>query len=520
MTIISQPDTTFNIVGANTVVANEDQKVLFVGTSDPAGSAVDRALITSIGNNESDLNSQFGSRAPLSAMLRAARKVNKITRFDAISLNITGSAAATSTITFGGTATTTGSIVVSVGSRQDYTFTLSVAIGDTANDLAAALNTAIGANSLVPVTSGVVTNVVTLTNAVQGLNGNKMGISISQTGAAGITASVTAFSGGTGSPNLTNVFDVIGDERYQTIVWEYSNVASELQELITFLDSRFNVNNKIQDGVGVVSNNNTFANLTAQVNVLNSQSIIYLGDKLENLTDYIAPAQFELDWVKSAYVGGIRALRFTPNASISQFVISSAGPLDAVGGPALASKPYFNTPISQLPIIDTDKGWTSVEVEDLKTAGIFVSGNNIARNSAILGEVVTTYKTDTAGNPDESFKFLNFVDTLSNIREYYQNNFRSRFAQSRMTLDDVTRGRDMFNEIVVTGYAVRLFQDLASADFVLVRSGENALEFFKQNLVVNLNLQTGTTTIQMQMPIVVQGRAFVATIQVSFSTDL
>ena len=35
-------------------------------------------------------------------------------------------------------------------------------------------------------------------------------------------------------------------------------------------------------------------------------------------------------------------------------------------------------------------------------------GNNLARNSIITGEVVTTYKTDAASNPDLSFKFLLF----------------------------------------------------------------------------------------------------------------
>ena len=131
---------------------------------------------------------------------------------------------------------------------------------------------------------------------------------------------------------------------------------------------------------------------------------------------------------------------------------------------------------------------------------------------------MTTFKTDSGGNPDPTFQFLNYVDTSSNIREYFVNNYRSRFAQTRLTEGAVSRGRDMANSTVIRAFTERLYQDLAGADFVLVQDGEDAFVFFKDNLVITLDLSLGKVTITMLTPIVTQLRVIVATIKIAFST--
>ena len=134
-----------------------------------------------------------------------------------------------------------------------------------------------------------------------------------------------------------------------------------------------------------------------------------------------------------------------------------------------------------------------------------------------MGEIVTTYKTDSAGNPDVSFTFANFVDTSSNAREYFANNLKSRFAQSRLTEGDVQRGRDMANAVVIGAFLDGLYQDLSGPDFVLVQAGEDALQFFKDNRTITLNLAQGRATITMKVPIVTQLREIIATMQIAFS---
>jgi hypothetical protein len=181
--------------------------------------------------------------------------------------------------------------------------------------------------------------------------------------------------------------------------------------------------------------------------------------------------------------------------------------------------PYFNTPVPQLPAITAPRGWTNIEVEQLLTSGVSVIGANATGTSALVGEVVTTYKTDSAANPDITWKFLNYIDTGSNVREYMFNNYKSRFAQSRLTAGNVTRGRDVANDVVIRAYTEQMYKTLSGPNFVLVQSGEDATVYFKDNLDITLDLSLGKVTITMFVPIVTQLRQIIATIKIAFDTE-
>jgi phage tail sheath gpL-like len=163
-------------------------------------------------------------------------------------------------------------------------------------------------------------------------------------------------------------------------------------------------------------------------------------------------------------------------------------------------------------------GFTDVEVEQLKTAGASVLGNNRARTGVISGEIVTTYKTDNAGNPDASYKFLNTVDTVSLIREYFWNNFKQRFAQSRLTLGALVEGRPMANASAVFTYCTKLYNDLSESGFVLTQAGGVATKAFKDNLVISIDMQKGLVTVEANVvPIVGQYRETFGKIKFSFN---
>ena len=77
----------------------------------------------------------------------------------------------------------------------------------------------------------------------------------------------------------------------------------------------------------------------------------------------------------------------------------------------------------------------------------------------------------------------------------------------------------MANQVVIESFLDSLYQELSGEDFVLTQAGTTAVKFFKANRTVSLNLETGTVTINMKMPIVTQLRTIVATIQIAFSTE-
>lgn len=514
MTIVLQPKTTVSIVGATQAVENTAQRVLFVGQKVAAGTAPSGGLVENILTNGED--ALFGANSMLAGMIRSAREQNPVTRFDAIPLDAAGGGvAATCTVTFTGTATASGSISITVGSANDYVFSVGVTSTNTATQVGDTFAGLVNGNTDIPVTAANAAGVVTLTADNAGTLGNFIGISFSGA-VAGITTAITAMSGGATDPTLTGVFDVVGDNRYQGVVWPYFANTAELR---SFLEGRFNVDNKVLDGVGFTSSVDTFANHLVRLQALNSQVLVDFVDEGISETAYQAPAQFEMPQIKASQAAAIRALRLTDGANIGQFVLASNGPNDAFGGPALASKPYFNTPFPDLPLTGTGRGFTEQEIEQLFTAGGSVIGNNVTGNGVIAGEMVTTYKNDAQGTADLSFKFLNYVDTASNAREYFYNNLRSRFAQSRLTEGDVIRGRDQANALTIRAFCERLYQDLSGPDFVLLEAGEDALVFFKNNLNITIDKANGRVTITMIVPIVTQLREILATMKIAFSTQ-
>jgi len=514
--IVLQPKVQVNIVPATTDVENTAQKILFVGQKTATGTATAGALVENILNDNSE-DTLFGQDSMLAGMVRAAKALNQTTVMDAIALDDNGAGvAATGTIAITGTATEDGVLTVRIGSQLNHSYSIAVTSGDTATVIGDAIDTATAADADAPFTTSNTTGTVTVTAANKGTLGNDIGIEVSGT-VGGVSTTVTGMASGATDPTLTGVFDVIGTKRYQTIVWPY---AADVTVVLALLDARFNDENRVLDGVAITSIQDSLANHISRLGALNSQSLVEITDKAESETNFKGPAQFEMAPIKSAQFGAIRALRLTDGASISRYVITTNGPLDSFGGPALASKPYFNTTLPNLPLVATGRGWNTTEIEQLTdTYGGTVFGVNVAGNTAICGELVTTYKTDSAGNPDVSFKYLNYVDTASNSREYFYNNLRSRFAQSRLTEGDVIKGRDMANDITIAAYCEKLYQDLSGPDFVLLQAGEDALKFFKANISVTLNLATGRATVQMTVPLVTQLREILATMKIAFSTE-
>lgn len=514
-TTIRQPKINVNIVNANVAVENTEQKILFIGQKTSAGSATALALNESIPNDGSE-DTLFGRDSMLAAMIRANKIRNQQVQIDAIALDDTGSTFATKILSMIGTANEDGTFTVIAGSERNHKFDIAVSDTDTVTVIALAIEATVNADLDLPFTAVAVAGAVTFTAINTGTYGNSIPLEI-RGSVAGITSTVTAGTAGATDPDLTTVFDAIGEKRYQAIVWPYPN---DTTEVIALLDPRFNADGKVLDGVAFTAISDTVANLKSLGAALNSQSLVIFGDKQETESNYIGSSIVEIPMIVASYFAGFRGLRLDVDGfSIADFTITNNGPLDSFGGPALASKPYFNIPFADLVPMQVGRGFDDSEIEDLKSNGITVIGNNVVNNTIISGEVVTTYKTDFAGNPDITFTFLNYVDTASQAREYFFNNLRARFAQSRLTEGDVIKGRDMANELVIRSFLKRLYQDLSGTDFVLLEAGEVALTFFDGNLIIVIDKALGKVTIQMTVPIVTQLREIAATLKIAFDTQ-
>lgn len=515
--VIYQPSVSISLLSADQPIANSPQRVLLVGQKTSAGSAASGSWNRDIGNNNEEI-ALFGRDSMLAEMVRTFKRYAPQVAVDAIALadaSTGGQAARIVGISISGTSTAQGTLVFRVSSDRRK-FTLNVPSGEAAATTLANAATLLNADPELPFDVTVVSTTLTFTAINIGTVANGLGIEV-EGSVAGLTiGAVTQSVVGAVDPTLTNVFDVVGTTRYQGIVWPYADAT---EEVTAFLDARWNVVDQVLDGVAFTAKADTYANLVTLLGTSdkNSLGLVMALDEIQSETAYKGPAALEPSYVKATALAAIRAVRLTPDAPISRF-LTTTRPLDQYGGPHLASLPYFNTLLPDLSVPRAGRGFTRDEIEGLKALGGTILGQNVAGSGLIMGEVVTTYLTNPSGAADVTWHYLNLVDTMSVAREYFQLNLRSIFAQTRLTEGTPIAGHDMANADTIRGAMKKLYNDLSGPGFVLLQAGEDAIQFFDDNLDVTLDLAQGKATVACKALVVVQLRTFVITIKVAFST--
>lgn len=498
MTTIIQPNVNIDITGQPTP-SNVPQKVLFVGQM-LSGTATSGNLVQNIGVSGEE-NALFGRASFLAGMIRAARKINKDTQFDAIPLADNGAGVqAEGEVVFSGTATATGTFTISVGSRINHQYVVGVSSGDTATVIGDNLETLINNDINAPFTAVNTTGTVVITCRHKGTIGNFIGL-LSEGIVTGVTVSLTAFASGATDPSLTGIFTPVQNIRYQTIVWPNTYTKSTVT---TFLDARWNVPNAPMDGVAITSQTNGTSSFLTALALLDTKSLVYFCNKTISTSLYKGSSLFELDDEVASQFAAVRSLRLTTGADISSLVIGGGGQLDTFGGISLSSLPYANTPFPNLPLTDADQGFSDFEIQQLGAVGGSVIGNSPANNTVICGIVYTTYKTDSAGNDDTSFLFLNTQDIASVSREYQYVNIRAAYAQCRLTTGTLIEGRLMANAGSIRGEMILLYQSLV--DLAVLQGGDNALDFYNRNLFITIDVTTNSVSVINKLPPVGQLR--------------
>tara|TARA_R110000851_G_scaffold31113_4_gene84431 strand:- start:36 stop:1568 length:1533 start_codon:yes stop_codon:yes gene_type:complete len=506
---ISKPSVTLNIIPAEQLAKVSAHRVLIVGQL-LAGTATGGEMQADVDDATNAINAQFGARSQVAEMVREFKKINKITPLDVLPLADNGAAVdATANVAFSGTATAAGSLIVTFGSDKRYDTKIDISIGDTATAVGAAVETAFALYTSSPFTVAAATGTATATASNGGTHANDWTVRV-QGAVAGITYVVTGWASGATDPSLTGVLDVLGSTRYHTVVWPAAYDISVIEDV---LNARFNATNNVLDGVAIQVKKGTLSSLKSYVAALNSQSLSIIGDKTVNATARKGTSLREMPDVTATQAGAIRALRLTTGANLTQYLTTTAA-LDQFGGVALASLPYFNTALPSLPVPLAEDEFTFEDQDELNSNAIALISANRAFNTTIFGDVVTTYLTDNAGNADTSYKFLNTVDTASVIRETFFVNYKDRYAQTRLTNGDLIAGRDMANEASIRAFSLEVYRSLAVSG--LTQAGSTAEQDFLDNLLISLDLATGTATINMAPLFVTQLRSIIGTIQVNF----
>jgi len=497
-----------------TPTVSVDPKITTMIGQMTTGTATSGVRITDI-----DLLSQdglFGLDSQLTAMIDTFRAVNKTSRLDVIPFDDDGSAVKSEgVITFTGTATEAASLTVYVGNKQRL-YKVDVIAGDTPTLIGDKLEALITADTRAAVTAVNAVGVVTLTAVNGGTVANSYTMLVTGE-VAGVTFALTGFTGGATDPVITGVEDLLVDRTDVVMPQQYIFTA-----VLDLLDSRFNIDNNVLDGRLFLGANDSKAELVSIGNTYNSQSLVIFGDKPVSNATREGSAILAFDFQRSSHFAGIRTLRLEDGTSIADF-ITSTEPFDNLGGVHTSTLPYANT-ATLLDTVTIGEGFTASEVKDLNAAGISLMGNNIANNTLIVGQVLTTYKTNIAGYPDETYKFLNYVDTATAAREFIWKSLKIDYAQARLTLGQGVAGYKFATIGGVRSSFVKYHGILGGDGYVLLQSGiledgRSISDIMKSKLTVNLDKKNGEIVTSSILPLITQVRTILAPLNIRFNVN-
>ncbi len=369
------------------------------------------------------------------------------------SITFGSSAAATMSITFTGTATATAVLPLYVdGHYVPVSVSSAQTAAQVATSVAAAANawTSPGGNPLSWVASAS-SATVTFTARNAGAIGNQGTIVLSYGGTVagqgqpggtnvpGITATITAATGGTTNPVLATALANLPQQSFDFIVCPY-NDSTTLAALTSFLSDgtgRWNWSSELFGGA-FTAYGGTLSARTTWSTALNDQHLTAIGANGSPSPDY----HWAVDYAAAAAV----SLRANPAVPVGGFQQGGEG-----GGVAL------NVLAPQLANRDTYSEMNTLLFDGMSTYGVDASG--VVR----VGRAITTYQKNQAGSPDNSYLDLNVPYQLAAYIRAWRTMITSQFNQKVLVANGtrIPPGSSMVTPATVQFATVAQYRQLA-----------------------------------------------------------
>lgn len=362
--------------------------------------------ITSI--DQGDL--YFGAGSQVSLMIKAFFRNNGFTELWAVGLDdLLAGTAATGTITLTGTATSAGTLNLRIGGRA---VPVAVSVGQTNTALATAVAAAITADTQLPVTASVASNVVTMTARNKGLVANSIDARLNyydgEVTPTGITAAIVQLAGGTGNPDISPLWAAIGDQSFNIIAHPYTDAAN-LTSIETELASRFGPLRQIE-AQAITGATGSFATLSTLGGTRNSPFNTIVG------TPSMPTPPYEV----AAAVAAV----------VAYYAKTDAGSV---------ARPFTTLPLVGVLAPANKNRFTFQESNLLLYAGIstlVVDAGSVVR----VQRLVTTYRTSPAGAADVSYLDLNTMLTLGYLRYDFRNYILRKYPRHKLGNDGTRYG--------------------------------------------------------------------------------
>ncbi|WP_428485956.1 phage tail sheath subtilisin-like domain-containing protein [Rhodopila sp.] len=423
---------------------------------------------------------QFGRGSMLAEMVAYYRMNDPYTELWVLPVTDPGGGtAATGSLVISGTATANGTLSLYIG---DVLLQVGVTSGQAAATVAAAIATAVNAG-LFPVTATSASGTVSFTskhklietNALQ-LGLNYLGSVAGQSTPAGLTVSVTGFSGGAGVPLLTGMAAALGVQDFDFIICGYNDPTALAACTAMMSDGagRWSYINQLYGGV-FAADVDTDANLLTLGGTVNDQHQVIWGA-------YGTPTP---SWkvAAAATAAVVPSLVAQPNLPLQ--TLPAYGVMAPPAGPGA------------LPSVST--------MQSLLTTGISLLSWDRTGLCRVI-RCVTTYQTNPYGVADQSYLDVGTLYTLMAVLRTLQAMVTQRYGRVLLVADGTPIGAGI---AAVSPRTVRA--DLVAEYTILEDLGltQNSTAF-AAGLIVTINANDPTRLDVLLDPYLVSGLAIFA----------
>lgn len=412
----------------------QSRKIIVIGQQSATGTAT--ALTSNRITSDGTADQLYGKGSMLAGMLKTLRKANSYTEVWAMGLaDIAAGAAAKAELAITGPATAAGTLALLV---NGVSVQVGVSADDTADTIATAIIAAVNKlpdTQVIAALKAASTTSVTLTTNWKGVTGNAMDVRLNyypgEQTPAGVAVAVTAFTGGTGTPDIAAVVAALGDDWYTDIVFPYNDTQS-LNAIRDELLERWGPLQMIEAQLwtalrGTHAESGTFGETR------NDWLISCLGTN-------IAP---QPHWLWAASYGGIAAYYLANDP---------ARPLQTLVLPGI------------LPPAK-DVRWDMPERNLLLHDGIATHNVDAGGNVCIEREI-TMYRVNQYGDADTSYLNVQSPATLGRIRYVIKNRFSNRYPRHKLAGDDVLDLLDPGQPVMAPKIARAELLDIALTELI------------------------------------------------------
>lgn len=433
---------------ANQGLTGQVFKTLMIGQKTSGGTAVADVPVQIFSKDQA--KGLFGAGSMLHRMAEKYFKNNLSVELWCIPSADNGAGvAATGTATISGPATKAGTLSLYIGGRLVQ---VAIAIGDIDDDIAADIAAAVNADTDLPVTAGVASEVVTFTAKNKGINGNKIALQMNlqsdQATPAGVGVVLVQMASGATNPVLTTMIAAMGDVQYNLLINPYTD-ATSLTALEAELASRAGPTRQI-DGNMIAVANDTVGNLTTLGNSRNSQfSTIFGAYKFPNPPEEVAAAA---------------AGQIAGSAQIDVAMPFQTLQLVDIMAPAIADRFQWNERNTLL--------YDGISTLKVGPGGVVQ-----------IEQAITTYQLNSYGVADPSYLLLNVPLMLSYLRYTQMAVMTSKYGRCKLAKDGTRFGP---GQKVITPKTAKAEYYSIFTQWELDGKVEG-FEQFKKDLIVEIN---------------------------------